>query len=248
MTRGRRYDIQTQALICFLYKYKITGCEEVHGVRRKIGFIFFLLLQMLIFVLPCQAEVTWHDVSRSMNSSFSGGQGFSMKNAIALLGILVFILVAVIFHLFWPREEKEKKDSNQISWRPLNQQQKRKWFRLPTSAEFEWIPAENAYIVKKSQYKKDRLVDISGGGLCFTTAEKLNSGDQIILLLNTGGGKNLILNGEVLRVEEETGQDKAINKVSVKFGNLLRGERDRIVSFIMNRQRDTIQDSRARNS
>lgn len=210
-------------------------------MRRKIGFIFFLLLQMLIFVLPCQAEVTWHDVSRSMNSSFSGDQVFSMKNAIALLVILVFILVAVIFHLFWPRKEKEKKDYNQISWRPLNQQQKRKWFRLLTSAEFEWIPADNASIVKKNQYKKDRLVDISGGGLCFTTAEKLNSGDQIILLLDTGGGKNLTLNGEVLRVGEEIGQEKAINKVSVKFGNLLSGERDRIVALIMNRQRDTIQ-------
>lgn len=210
-------------------------------MRRKIGFIFFLLLQMLIFVLPCQAEVTWHDVSRSINSSFSGDQVFSMKNAIALLVILVFILVAAIFHLFRPRKEKEKKDYNQISWRPLNQQQKRKWFRLPTSAEFEWIPADNAFIVKKNQYKKDRLVDISGGGLCFTTAEKLNSGDQIILLLDTGGGKTLTLNGEVVRIEEEIDQDKAINKVSVQFGNLLSGERDRIVSFIMNRQRDTIQ-------
>jgi len=220
----------------------------VHAVRRKIGFIFFLLLQMLIFVLPCQAEVTWHDVSRSMNSSFSGDQVFSMKNAAALLVILVFILGAVIFYLLWPRKEKEKKEYNQISWRPLNQQQKRKWFRLPTSAEFEWIPAENASIVKKSQYKKDRLVDISGGGLCFTTAEKLNSGDQIILLLDTGGGKELTINGQVVRIEEENVQDKAINKVSVQFGNLLSGERDRIVAFIMNRQRDTIQDSRARTS
>ncbi len=216
----------------------------MRGMRRKTSYLVFLLLQMLVFALPCQAEVTWYDVSRSFNSSFSGEQVFSLRGVIIFLAIIFLILAVLIVNRLWLGKGKEpKRDQNQISWRPLGQQQKRQWFRLRTDAEFEWIPAERDFTVKKSHYKKDRLVDISGGGLCFTTAEKLDSNDELIFLLDTGGEKALTLKGQVVRIEE-IDQDSAINKVSVQFGKLLSGDRDRIVSYVMNSQRAGINDKK----
>lgn len=207
----------------------------------KLSIAVFLLLQMFIFVLPVQAEVTYHDVSSSITDAFSGKQMFSSKNIIGtIVTILFFALVILIFRMSWQRQEKElsQKQHNRIKLRPLDRQQKRKWYRLRTNMEFKWIPASEAY---KNKYNNDRLADISGGGLCFETAKELNTGDKIKLLLDLGGGKTLSTQGRVLRIEKETGQENKMYKVSIQFEGLSNRERDRVISFIMKRQIHSIQ-------
>ena len=219
---------------------------EREGISRKkyVPVIAVLLLQMFLGVLPVQAETGWNEVSGSISNSLSGNEVFSIKNILALLlMILIFFLAYQLFKMFWKREEKRsyERRRQRVYLRPLAPQQKRYWFRLQTNSEFEWVTAEEASKARRIRYKKDRLVDISGGGLCFITSEKLNPGDDIKLLLDIGGGKPLYLDGHVVRVDELTGRDKTVNKVSVQFGELLEGERDRIITHIMNRQRDTMQ-------
>ncbi|MCL5056452.1 MAG: PilZ domain-containing protein [Actinobacteria bacterium] len=218
--------------------------REGIGPERYVTIMAALLLQMIFFALPVQAETNWNEVSKSINNSLSGNDVFSMKNILALfLTILIFFLVYQIFKMSWKREEKRsyERRRSRISLRPLAPQQKRYWFRLKTDSEFEWATAEEASKARKINYKKDRLVDLSGGGLCFITLEQLNAGDDIKLLLDIGRGKPLSLDGHVVRVDEITRQDNTMQKVSVQFGEIVEGERDRIVSLIMNRQRDSIQ-------
>ena len=153
------------------------------SIKRKLLVAVFVLLQMCIFVLPVQAD--WNDISGSINQSFSGDQFFSVKNILGFFLIaIIFALVAMIFRMSWLRDEKRyyQKRRNRVSLRQLEKQQNRYWFRLRTSTEFEWISAAGASKTKKHQYKKDKLVDLSGGGLCFTTREPLNPGDEILLL------------------------------------------------------------------
>lgn len=212
--------------------------------KLKLSIPVFLFLQMFIFVLPGQAEVTYYDVSRSINDAFSGKQIFSSKNIIGtVMTILFFVLVVLIFRLSWLIKEKElsQKRQSRIKLRPLGQQRKRKWYRLRTNMEFKWMFAVEASKSKEKQYKNDCLVDISGGGLSFRTAEKLNPGDKIKLLLDLGGGKTLSTQGRVLRIEKEVEQNNAMYKISIQFEDLLNRERDRLVSFIMKRQRHSIQ-------
>lgn len=207
----------------------------------------FLLLQIIVFALPGQAETKWDDISGSINDSFSGNQAFSIKNiTVFAFAILIFYLVFVIVRIYWAREEKEysQKRRGRHLRRTSARHQLRSWFRLMTNNEFEWVTAEKALISKKILYKKDRLVDLSGGGLCFLTEEKLNSGDELKLLLNTGGGKPLSLSGHVVRIIEEAGPDKVMYKVAVQFGKMLSGDRDKIISVIMNRQRESIQEKK----
>lgn len=207
---------------------------------RKRSFLqiaLFLLLLTSIFTLPAQAEVTYRDVSRSISESFSGNR----VNVIGIvLTVLFFALVILIFHLSWLRKEKEinRKRRTRVALRPKGQPHKRSWFRLKISAEFKWVLVGEASKTKEEQYNTGRLVDISGGGVSFITGQKLNPGDEIEFLLDTGRDKPMFINGRVLRMDEETGHNDAVYKVSVQFGNLTNGERDRIVSFIMRRQRD----------
>lgn len=197
----------------------------------------FLLLMNLILTLPARAEVTYHDVSRSISDSFSGSR---VNVAGILLTILFFALVFLIFRLLWLRKEKElgQKRITRVTLRPKGQPHKRSWFRLKTSAEFKWVLAEEAPRKNEEQYNMDRLVDISGGGVSFITGQKLNPGDEIKFILDTGKGKPMLISGRVLRSDQESEQNSATYKVSAQFGNLTNGERDRIVSFIMRRQRD----------
>lgn len=222
----------------------------MHGLKREgngkksILLIAALLPLMLWGALPAGAETRWNEVSGSITNSMSGNNVFSTKNMLALfMLILVFFLAYQLFKFSWKREEKRSSErrSHRVNLRPLSPLQKRYWFRLQTSSEFEWVTAEEAEKARRINYKKDQLVDISGGGLCFTTSEKLNSGDEIKLLLDTGTGKPMYLDGHVVRVDEVTDQEKTVNRVSVQFGELLEGERDRIINYIMDRQRDAVQ-------
>lgn len=198
----------------------------------------FLLLITLILALPARAEVTYYDVSRSISDSLSGSR---VSVAGIFLTVLFFALVFLIFRQSWLRKEKEldRKRRTRITLQPKGQPHKRSWFRLKTSAEFKWVLADEAPRKKEEQYNMDRLIDISGGGVSFITGQNLNPGDEIKFLLDTGKDKPMLVNGRVLRTDQESEQNSTLYKVSAQFGNLTNGERDRIVSFIMRRQRDS---------
>jgi hypothetical protein len=203
-----------------------------------------VFLQLLFMARPCRAETNWYDFSGSLNNSFSGNQLFSPKNILGIILLLViFAVVYQVLKLSWQKEEKtyHQRRRTRVPLRPLNPLQKRYWFRLETDTQFEWITAEEAYNAKRNQYKKDRLVDISGGGLCFTTAEKVEPGDELKLLVPAGKGKILNINGTVVRAEAVEGPEGAMYRVSIQYKDIRSGERDCIVNMIMNRQRDTIQ-------
>lgn len=207
--------------------------------NKALPAALFLLIQ-LILALPGQAETTYNDVSRSITGAFEGTQN--------VIGIIVLSLVGVLavaaFRISWRKEkESEKKVPAKIRLRPLGPKQNRKWYRMKFSMEFEWIPATMAEKAQQKHYKTGRLVDISGGGLCFKTAEEINAGDEILLFLDIGEKKPMVINGKVLRAEKETGRNSALFKVSLEFLRLLRGERDRIISFITKRQRSVVGES-----
>jgi len=158
-------------------------------------------------------------------------------------------MVFLIFRISWLKKEKElsQKRGQRVKLQPLNPEQKRSWYRLRTNTEFKWVLASEYSSHKKINYKNDYLVDISGGGLCFKTAEILNIGDVIRLVLDIGADKKLSAYGTVLRVEKENRQNNETRyKVSIQFEGLSRRELDSIVSFIMNRQRYFIKDQKSR--
>ncbi len=200
--------------------------------------------------------MTYNELSQGLNNNLGNTQLFSMSGlTVLILSILVSIGALLIFRWYGAREEEAQRNSyklykerqKQVATSSPGQQHNRKWFRLRTKAEFQWILSTQAEKAKEKDYKKDHLVDISGDGLCFTTAEVLNTDDEILFFLDTGEGKNLSLTGRAVRIVEEPSADIIMYNVSVKFGNLLAGERDRVVAWILKRQRAAIHEDNPQN-
>lgn len=202
----------------------------------------FLPLQALIFVLPARAA-NRNDVLFNLKDSFNSPvtDKFSVSSVIVMLASAV--LLGAFFY-YYTTEKNVRRTSRKLdqvkkhkqmltSKQKTSVKQNRNWFRLTTRAEFKWIPIEQASQVRINRYKTDRLIDVSGGGMCFSTKEKLKSGDQIRILLSTGADEPLFLNGRVVRVSS----DNAANKISVEFVGIRDGQRDKIVAWILARQR-----------
>ena len=199
-------------------------------------------LQTLIFVLPAQAANRndfLFNLKKTFNSPIS--QKFSINGVVVTL---VSVVLLGLFFYYYSTEQNVRRTSRKLSREKIRKQitsrkqiassqQNRNWFRLKTRAEFSWIPADQVSRVRMNRYKSDRLIDISGGGMCFSTNEQLNSGNEIRLILSTGKGEPLLLNARVIRVSE----NNAIHNVSVEFIDIRDGQRDRIVAWIIARQR-----------
>jgi hypothetical protein len=200
--------------------------------------------------------MTYSEFSQGLKSNLGNDQIFSMSGFIIFIIFILIIVGAVLLFRWYEAKEDEARRSSyklykerqkQVASSSPGQQHNRKWFRLRTKAQFQWILSAQAETAKEKDYQRDQLVDISGDGLCFTTAKALNTDDEILFFLDTGDGKKLTLTGRAVRIAEETNQYPAVYNVSVKFGYLRPGERDRIVAWILKRQRAAIHEENPEN-
>lgn len=193
-------------------------------------------MQIMIFVSPVLAA-NRNDFLFNLKDTFNSplASKFSLSSIVVTLALVVLL---VLFFHYYSTEQNVRRTARDLKREKNHQpiasnQPNRKWFRLKTRVEFKWLPIDQVPKVRINRYKTDRLIDISGGGMCFATKEKLNYGDQINIILSTGEGEPLVMNGQVNRI----GEDNASYTVSVEFIDIRDGQRDRIVAWILNRQR-----------
>jgi len=197
--------------------------------------------------------VTFNELSNSLNSNFNETQVFGLSERTLFIIVFVAIIALIVFFRWYSDQDKKAQRRSYESYQErkkmasgasAGQQHNRKWFRLRTRAPFRWITSEElAKRIKEKDYHQDHLVDISGDGLCFSTAHSLNINDDLNFFLDAGDGQLLSMNGHVVRIVDkaEEEEDMHMFDVSVKFNYLLPGERDKIVAWILQRQRDGIQ-------
>lgn len=211
-----------------------------------------LISAIILFLLFLQSHVvaiTWDEFSSTMNQSFSEYDVFSLGNIFRLFGVLLlFSLLIWFLKANWSREEKEYKQSYKHHVEKLRSKkavtlasgeaQKRNWFRLRLDTDFEWLPSHEADQSKRKSFKQDRLVDLSGGGFCFHSKEKLNINDEINFFLNVGEKEPLYLNGIVARVRKEEQGSEVNYLIGVEFKDIKETERDKIVNWTICYQRE----------
>lgn len=228
-----------------------------------------LFLQTFAGIVPAQTGVTdWSSFARSLNNTFDPSRAYTIQNAVLLvILILMLTLPLVLIRWYFSKEVQEQRQeykqfrerrSLQKALQPVVEQQ-RNWFRLPIHLGLRWIPEAQASKTPERLYKKDKLCDISGGGLCFTTAAQLNPGEEIIILLEPVGIKPFRIHGQILRVEAslapEIPEDNYDDleaptpipepfEVAVEFVRMSLGEQERLISWIAQGQRDVIHDQK----
>ncbi|HWP97743.1 MAG TPA: PilZ domain-containing protein [Syntrophomonadaceae bacterium] len=220
-------------------------------------------------IVPVQTGVTdWSSFARSLNNTFDPSRAYTVKNAVLLVLLIVMLAIPVLLiRWYFSKEVQEQRQdykrflerrNQQKSLQPTSEQQ-RNWFRLPIRLDFKWIPAAQASTTLERLYNHDKLCDISGGGLCFTTAAQLDPGEEIIVLLEPIGSKPFKINAQIRRIEtSRVPQNPDHNyddedaytpfpepfDVAVQFIGISLGEQERLLSWIAQGQRDVIHDQK----
>ncbi|MGI6436324.1 MAG: flagellar brake protein [Syntrophomonadaceae bacterium] len=201
---------------------------------------------------PIAQGITWDELSSSLHRTFHYRHPWDYENMIGLgLTLIIFGLLMAAFKIYTGLQQKgwqrfyndycHKRLLVGASTLPDGSPQKRQWFRLPTQAWLKWFHFRGFAPNHDHEYKQDRMVDIGGGGLSFTTEKKLDIGAVITFLLDVGSGEPLSVWGRVVRVQEKTPTEPQQYSIAIQFADLPNADRQRLLSWIMKGQRDAIQ-------
>lgn len=80
--------------------------------------------------------------------------------------------------------------------------------------------------------------DISGGGILFCCDHNLNVGDLLEASISLGKDQSVSVTGRIVRVMEQSAASKYRYSVGLEFVNIKEAERDKVIKYIFNQQRE----------
>ncbi|MDD3364041.1 MAG: flagellar brake domain-containing protein [Syntrophomonas sp.] len=115
--------------------------------------------------------------------------------------------------------------------------QRRQWVRVPTKLAMRFRAISSG---KNEKPYVGETVDISGGGLLFVTLDPVEEGQMVELEIALPGPTPLFCKAKLLRILEKPKKEGATSKVILEFTEISEGQRDRIISYIFEKQREWI--------
>lgn len=210
------------------------------------GLIAAKTILATLFIHPQAAQAVdrtafLQDLKHTFNSPVSSK--LSPAAIVFIIAVIAFLWLGI--HLDTVKTEKKRRQARQDYQEKRRIQmasshQKRKWFRVKIGAEILWEPVKKEDYLEEEEFQKDKLIDVSGGGLCFSTTAQLKADDKIRLLLPLNKKQSIPLNGQVVRVTE----NGAANLISIKFLDIRDSQRDKIISALISIQRNTIKEEK----
>jgi len=119
----------------------------------------------------------------------------------------------------------------------LQEIQRRRWVRVPVKIELRFRKmADDGEI----QPFEGSTVDISGGGIQFVTLDAVEAGDILELEIDLPNSRPVFCRAKVLRVLERATKKGQFNKAILEYQEISEGQRDRIIKFVFEKQREWI--------
>jgi c-di-GMP-binding flagellar brake protein YcgR len=123
--------------------------------------------------------------------------------------------------------------------------QRRAWVRIELSIPVKyrrWKLGDSLQSNSDStaDFTETSSIDISGGGMMFTTNEKLQQGDLLFVSLEIPDFGPLNVKSRITRISRTPPAAKAKYFVGVEFLDLRENDQDRIVKIVFDRQRELI--------
>ena len=116
--------------------------------------------------------------------------------------------------------------------------ERRDYFRIQTMKEVLIRKKEISNEKQKdNNYTQSVLIDLSGGGMQFSTREKFKAGDEIDILINIEG-KDISLAGKILNINEQS--ELRTYRYGVEFKDMDRMIRENIVTYVFKTQREQL--------
>lgn len=120
----------------------------------------------------------------------------------------------------------------------VNKAQRRSYLRLPVNMVCHWSKPD------EDTDQEAAIIDLSGGGCQLKTTETLEEGTEINLRLTVPNKPEIVIKSKIMRVLER--QDKKHNyyHCGVEFTEIRENQRDQIVKYLFELQRDSIKNRR----
>jgi c-di-GMP-binding flagellar brake protein YcgR len=119
--------------------------------------------------------------------------------------------------------------------------QRREYFRLSYTILVKYRILCDSQKDELPQYNEGYSTDISGGGLCLRTKEKIRINEMIECKFNIDNDGEIKLLGKVVRVGENNPELIYGQEIGVELKKTSKRDVDRIVRFIFKHQRELIQ-------
>ncbi|NLK51760.1 MAG: hypothetical protein GX295_04855 [Syntrophomonadaceae bacterium] len=122
--------------------------------------------------------------------------------------------------------------------------QRRSWVRVEITLPIHfrpWKAVRGNDEAEEVPYIEAETIDLSGGGILFTTNEKLQEGDYLDLLIDLPEIGPFKMKVRISRIQPAPPTAKKSYMVGVEFLNMREAKRDRIVKVVFDRQRELIQ-------
>lgn len=126
---------------------------------------------------------------------------------------------------------------------PIGKIERRSFFRMNCSLEAEYRVVDTLPIEDTGQetFQKTITRDISGGGVCLVTDSRLKSGTMLEAYLKLE--HNVRFMGVVARSMEVREKGKMIYETGIEFKMIDNRDRERIISYVFETQRDRLKKS-----
>ena len=111
--------------------------------------------------------------------------------------------------------------------------QRREYVRVPASVNINFTSKKEDYTYRGT------TVDVSGGGLLFTTRANLRPDEQIDIYVNLPEKRPILCRSTVIRSIPL--KDSSLKKVAVRFDNINEQQREQIIHYVFEQQRKLIQ-------
>lgn len=115
--------------------------------------------------------------------------------------------------------------------------QRRNWVRVTATLPLRYCLTGEE---KSKIINLGTSVDISGGGICFLTNDPVEAGQVLDMQINLPDREPVICQTKVLRLHQPNGRNSETTKVFSEYIDITEAQRDRIVSFVLEKQRELI--------
>lgn len=115
--------------------------------------------------------------------------------------------------------------------------QRRHWVRVPATLRLRYCQTGEEKI---NIINIGTTVDISGGGICFLTNDPIEAGQILDMEINLPDREPVFCQVRVLRLHQPNGKNSKTNKAFSEYVDITETQRDRIVRFVLEKQRELI--------
>lgn len=127
---------------------------------------------------------------------------------------------------------------------PIRRIQRRAFFRMDCVLNARYralgnvIPDDDDEI--EGEFLKAKTKDISGGGICMVTNEKLNESSYIEAFVQLNRDNEIRFIGEIVRANETRLRGKPMYETGVEYKKIENRDRERIIGYIFEVQRERL--------